>query len=71
MYLKISTPDINSFDLSNPPLYFSTLLSEEEKIKNIEVIDNQNILILIEGNDKMRGLIYNINNNKIIREIVR
>jgi len=68
MYLKISTSDINS---SNSSLYFSTLLIDKEKIKNIEVIDNKNILILIEGNNKMRGLIYNISDNKVIREIVR
>ena len=37
MYLKISTSDINS---SNSSLYFSTLLIDKEKIKNIEVIDN-------------------------------
>ena len=68
MYLKISTPDKQ---LSKLPIYFSALLEDEEKIKNIEVINKEKILILIESKDNMRGLIYEINNNQVIREINR
>lgn len=71
MYLKISRSDIKSHDSSYTSGYFSTMLTDEEKIKNIEVIDNKNILILVESNNKLRGLIYNISDNKIIREIDR
>ena len=68
MYLKISTPDKNSAISS---IIFSSKLTDGEKIKNIEVLDKDKLLILIETNDKLKSAIYDVNKNKIIRIIER
>ena len=68
MYLKIST---SSNNLINTPHIFSTKLNNNEKILNIEVIDKNKLLVLIESADNIKGAIYDIENNKIIRFIER
>ena len=68
MYLKIST---SSSNLINIPNIFSAKLNNNEKIMNIEVIDKNKLLILIESADNIKGAIYDIENNKIIRFIER
>jgi len=68
MYLKISK---SSNNLINTPYIFSTKLNNNEKILNIEVIDKNKLLILIESADNIKGEIYDIENNKIIRLIER
>lgn len=68
MYLKISTSPINLSDSSS---MFSANLSDSEKIKNIEVLSKDKLLILIENNEILKGAIYDINKNKIIRLIDR
>ena len=68
MYLKISK---SSNNLINTPYIFSTKLNNNEKILNIEVIDKNKLLILIERADNIKGAIYDIENNKIIRFIER
>lgn len=68
MYLKISK---SSNNLINTPYIFSTKLNNTEKILNIEVIDKNKLLILIESADNIKGAIYDIENNKIIRFIER
>ena len=68
MYLKISIPSKNLTDSS---IIFSSKLTDEEKIKNIEVLDKNRLLILIETSDKLKSAIYDINKNQIIRIIER
>ena len=68
MYLKISK---SSNNLINTPYIFSTKLNNNEKILKIEVIDKNKLLILIESADNIKGAIYDIENNKIIRFIER
>ena len=68
MYLKISK---SSNNLIYTPYIFSTKLNNNEKILNIEVIDKNKLLILIESADNIKGAIYDIENNKIIRFIER
>jgi len=68
MYLKISIPSKN---LVNSTIIFSSKLTDGEKIKNIEVLDKDKLLILIETNDKIKSAIYDINKNQIIRIIER
>ena len=68
MYLKISTSDSN---LLKSPELFSSKLFVEENIKSIEVIDKENLLILIENGNDVKGAIYNIKKNEIIRFIGR
>ena len=66
MYLKIST---SSEKFSNKTNVFSIELPENEKIKNIEVIDKDKLLVIIESSDSIKGAIYDIKNNKIISYI--
>ena len=68
MYLKISTTGKNLLD---SPIIFSSQLSNDEKIKNIEVLNKNKLLILIEKNEMIKGAIYDVNNNQIIRFIDR
>ncbi len=68
MYLKISIPSKN---LVNSTIIFSSKLTDGEKIKNIEVLDKDKLLILIETNDKIKSAIYDVNKNQIIRIIER
>jgi len=68
MYLKISTPSV-SFEESK--YNFSLKLLKNEKIKNIEVVNKDNILVLIDYGDGVKGVIYDIKKNKIIRTIER
>jgi len=68
MYLKISTSDTN---LTKSVTIYSNILMQDEKIKNIEVIDNKRLLIVIESKDNIKGAIYNIENNQVITLIDR
>ena len=68
MCLKISK---SSNNLINTPYIFSTKLNNNENILNIEVIDKNKLLILIESADNIKGAIYDIENNEIIRFIER
>ena len=68
MYLKISTNGQNIYDSS---IIFSSNLAKDEYIKNIEVIDKKRLLILIEKNNQIRGVIYDSDQNQIIRIIER
>ena len=68
MYLKISTTGKNLLDST---IIFSSQLDDDEKIKNIEVLDKNKLLIIIDKNDMIKGAIYDIDNNQIIRFIGR
>ena len=68
MYLKIST---NGQNISDSSIIFSSNLAKDELIKNIEVIDKKRLLILIEKNNQIRGVIYDSDQNQIIRIIER
>ncbi len=68
MYLKIST---NGQNISDSSIIFSSNLTNDEHIKNIEVIDKKRLLILIEKNNQIRGVIYDSEKNQIIRIIER
>lgn len=68
MYSKIS---ISEKKISNIEVDFSINLKTDEKIKNIEVINSNKLLILIENKEDLIGLIYDINENKIITKINR
>ena len=68
MYLKIST---NGQNISDSSIIFSSNLTKDEHIMNIEVIDKKRLLILIEKNNQIRGVIYDSEKNQIIRIIDR
>ena len=68
MYLKISITGKNLLDSA---IIFSAQLSDNEKIKDIEVLDKNKLIILVEKNDMIKGAIYDVDNNQIIRFIDR
>ena len=68
IYLKISISSKNSI---NTPYIFSLELNNNEKIKNIEVINENKILVLIQGTNNIKGAIYDIKNKKIIGFVQR
>ena len=68
MYLKISITPKNYISF---PSKFSANLTNNEKIKDIQVIDKNRILVLIESSDNIRAAIYDIKLDKFIKLIER
>ena len=68
LYSKISNTQV----LSNEEITnYSLNLNKSEKIKDIKIIDENNILVTISGNDHSYLIIYNLTNNKIVSKIGR
>ena len=67
-YSKISN---NQKISSNDVLNFSLNLKSSENIKDIKIIDQNNILIVISDNDQLYLIMYNLKNNKIVSKIGR
>ena len=68
MYSKIST---NSKDVTLDPEKITLNLNDKEEIIDIEVIDENRLLITINNSDNLKGLIYHIRQNKILKVIER
>ena len=68
MYSKILK---DSEDITLDPKKISLNLNDKEEIINIEVIDENRLLITINGSDNLKGVIYHINENKIQKIIER
>ena len=66
MYSKIST---NSKDMNLDIKNISLNLTNKEEIIDIEVIDKNRLLITINSSDNLKGVIYNIKQNKIVKII--
>ena len=66
MYSKIS---INSKDVTLDPEKITLNLNDKEEIIDIEVIDENRLLITINNSDSLKGVIYNIKQNKILKII--
>ena len=66
MYSKIST---NSKDITLDLKKISLNLTDKEEIIDIEVIDENRLLITINNSDNLKGVIYNIKQNKILKII--
>ena len=66
MYSKIST---NSKDVTLDPEKITLNLNDKEEIIDIEVIDENRLLITINNSDNLKGVIYNIKQNKILKII--
>ena len=66
MYLKIST---NSKDVTLDPEKITLNLDDKEEIIDIEVIDENRLLITINSSDNLKGVIYSIKQNKILKII--
>jgi len=64
MYSKIST---NSKDITLDLKKISLNLTNKEEIVDIEVIDENRLLITINSSDNLKGVIYSIKQNKILK----
>ena len=67
-YSKISN---NQKISNNDVLNFSLNLKSSENIKDIKIIDQNNVLIVISDNDQSYFIMYNLKNNKIVSKIGR
>ena len=68
MYSNIST---NSKDVTLDPEKITLNLNDKEEIIDIEVIDENRLLITINNSDNLKGVIYHIRQNKILKVIER
>ena len=66
MYSKILT---DSEDVTLDPKKITLNLNDKEEIINIEVIDENRLLITINNSDNLKGVIYHIKQNKILKII--
>ena len=66
MYSKIST---DSDDMTLDPKKITLNLNDKEEIIDIEVIDENRLLITINNSDNLKGVIYHIKQNKILKVI--
>tara|TARA_X000000368_G_scaffold181319_1_gene143180 strand:+ start:73 stop:360 length:288 start_codon:yes stop_codon:yes gene_type:complete len=68
LYSKIS----NTQDLSNNKIKnYSLNLKNSENIKDIKVIDENNVLVVISDRDQSYLIMYNLKENKILSKIGR
>ncbi len=66
MYSKILT---DSEDITLDLKTITLNLNDKEEIIDIEIIDENRLLITINSSDNLRGVIYHIKQNKIIKII--
>ena len=66
MYSKILT---DSKDITLDPKKITLNLNDKEEIIDIEIIDENRLLILINSSNNLKGVIYNIRQNKILKII--
>jgi len=68
LYSKISnTQVLSNTEISN----YSLNLKKPETIKDIKIIDENNILVVISDDDQTFLIIYNLKENKIVSKIGR
>ena len=68
LYSKISnTQVLSNTEISN----YSLNLKKPETIKDIKIIDENNILVVISDDDQTFVIIYNLKENKIVSKIGR
>jgi len=68
LYSKISnTQDLSNNEITN----YSLNLKNSENIKDIKVIDENNVLIVIYDDDQSYFIMYNLKENKVLSIIGR
>ena len=68
LYSKISnTQDLSNSEITN----YSLNLKNSENIKDIKVIDENNVLVVISDDDQSYLIMYNLKKNKILSKIGR
>ena len=68
IYIKIS---FKSSEIENYSENISFLLHNDDTIENFQVIDKSKILITVENNNQLIGLIYDIDKKKIVQRLVK
>ena len=68
MFTKISS---KSSKIEKYPENISLFLNNEDNIENFQVIDKKRILIIVKNNNQLIGLIYDIDNKKIIQRLTK
>ena len=68
LYSKISNTEVLTSDEITS---YSLNLSNSEKIKEIKVINENNLLFVVSNNDQIYLIIYNLDKKKIISKIGR
>ena len=66
MYLKINKKSSKNYSLSEN---FSLNLSEDYEIRNMQVINSNEIFITIFSENEIQGIIYDIDKKQIIQKI--
>ncbi len=68
LYAKISNTEV----LSNKEITsYSLNLSNSESIKDIKIINENNLLVVVSDDDQINLIIYNLDQKKIISKIGR
>ena len=68
LYSKISnTQDLSNKEITN----YSLNLKNSENIKDIKIIDENNVLIVISDDDQLYLIMYNLKENKVLSKIGR
>ena len=68
LYSKISNNQVSS---NQEITSYSLNLNKSENIKDIKIIDKNNLLVVISNDDQLYLIIYNLKQNKIISKIGR
>ena len=68
LYSKISNNQVSS---NQEITSYSLNLNKSENIKDIKIIDENNLLVVISNDDQLYLIIYNLKQNKIISKIGR
>jgi len=68
LYTKNSNTEVLS---NNKITNYSLNLSNSEIIKDIKIINENNLLVVVSDNDQISLIIYNLDQNKIISKIGR
>ena len=68
VYIKISPLSKKEYKLEE---VVSLSLPKNQKITNMQVIDNNRILVTIEHKNEIQAIIFNIDSQKIIQRIIR
>ena len=69
IYGMYSTILTDSKDITLDPKKITLNLNDKEEIIDIEIIDENRLLITINNSDSLKGVIYNIKQNQILKII--
>lgn len=68
LYAKISKTQVS---YNKETINYSLNLKNSEQIKEVKLIDQNNVLVIISDDDQLYFIIYNLKENKILSKIGR